>query len=133
MSRRFITFTSSGSTSYGLGRDAEHHVEEVRAVRERVLRVDERLADRLLVGERRDGAHLRHRRAIVMSTCVDVVDVERVRVVARERHDHRDRTAIGCAVDGKPSKKCFMSSWMSEWRVSFVQKALELRSFGRCP
>ena len=43
-----------------LGRDREHHVEEVRAVRERVLRVDERLADRLLVREGRDGPHLRH-------------------------------------------------------------------------
>jgi hypothetical protein len=32
-----------------LGRHREHHVEEVRAVAEVVARVDERLADRLLV------------------------------------------------------------------------------------
>ena len=42
-----------------LGRDREHHVEEVRAVVEVVLRVDERLADRLLVREGGDGPHLR--------------------------------------------------------------------------
>ena len=109
----------------GLGGDREHHVEEVRAVRERVLRIDERLADRLLVRERRDCAHLRDEPRDGDVDLVLVVDVERVGVVARERaRPWRESMAIGCAVDGKPSKKCFMSSWMSEWRVSSVEKRL---------
>ena len=72
-----------------LGRDREHHVEEVRAVRQRVLRVDERLPDGLLVRERRDRPHLRDEARDRDVAHVDVVDVERVRVVARQRRDHR--------------------------------------------
>ncbi len=42
-----------------LHRRGEHHGEEVRNVAQRVGRVDDRLADGLLVGDGRDGAHLR--------------------------------------------------------------------------
>ena len=33
----------------------------------------------------------------------------------------------------KPSKKCFMSSWRSEWRVSLWLQSLYSVSFGRWP
>ena len=71
-----------------LGRNREHHVEEVRAVRQRVLRVDERLADRLLVGERGDGPHLRQQAGDGRLLLVLVLHVQRLRVEAGERQHH---------------------------------------------
>jgi hypothetical protein len=72
-----------------LGGNRKHHVEEVLAVRERVLRVHERLTDRLFIGEGRDRPDLRHESGDREVAVRDVVDVEGVRVVARERRDHR--------------------------------------------
>src|SRR4030095_11725509 len=77
----------------------EHHVEEVRAVGKVVLRVDERLADRLLVGEGGDGPHLRQQARDGRLPLVPVLHVERLRVEARQRQHHRrqDRHWMGGA------------------------------------
>ena len=53
----FSASTKSTGHLVALARKREHHVQEVLAVSQMVLRIDERLADRLLVAERRDGGH----------------------------------------------------------------------------
>ena len=66
-----------------LARDGEHHVQEVLRVAEVVLRVDEGLADRLLVGERGDGRQLGDETDDVQ------VDVLFLGVEGGQRRDHR--------------------------------------------
>jgi hypothetical protein len=88
-----------------LRRNAEHHVQEVGAVAEVVLRVDERLADRLLVGEGRDGPHLGDQARDGDVDLLAVVDVERVGVVVASEHDHRRQHRHRVrAVDGSPRR-----------------------------
>ena len=65
-----------------LGRDGEHHPQEVALEVERVVRIDERLADRLLVRPGRDRRHLRHQPD---RADLDVLRVERVLGVLVER------------------------------------------------
>jgi hypothetical protein len=90
MSSRFSAFATSGSTTYGSAGTANIMCRKFAGVVEVVLRVDERLADRLLVRERGDRRDLGEiRRAIVISSSAGSYHVERVGVVARERADHR--------------------------------------------
>jgi hypothetical protein len=70
----------------GLGRDGEHHVQEVLGVGEIVPRVDEGLADRLLVGEGGDGAGLGDQADDVE---LAILIRRRPRVEGRQRRDHR--------------------------------------------
>jgi hypothetical protein len=73
-----------------LGRHAEHHAHEVRGVGKLVARVHERLADRVLVGHRDDGGHLRDQPEGADRAVLGIVDVERVVVERRQRADHAD-------------------------------------------
>ena len=71
-----------------LGRDREHHLQEVAGVGEVVARIDERLADRILVGHRRDRRHLGDQPVGRDHPLVRIVDVERVVIEGRQRADH---------------------------------------------
>jgi hypothetical protein len=82
-----------------LGRHAEGHAQEVVDVAERVVGVQERLPDRLLVGVRRDGRHLGHE---AHRRHLDVLVVERVQAVlvegrqrAHGRRQHGHRVGVG--------------------------------------
>ena len=72
-----------------LARHREEHVEQVRAVVEVVLRVDERLAEHVLVGGRRDRRHLGDDAVREDLAMPRIIDVERVVVEAGHRGDHR--------------------------------------------
>ena len=90
-----------------LDRGREHHVEEVRAVREVVTRIDHRFADRLLVGERRHGAHDRdHPRTgdvEVVRHRLDVhIGVERGHRVDHRGEDVHRMRALGHVVEEVP-------------------------------
>ena len=81
-----------------LGRHAEHHVQEVRRVAQRIGRVDVRLPDALLVGPGRDGRHLGQQ---PMDADLDVLRVERIVAVlvegrqgARARRHDRHRVRV---------------------------------------
>ena len=97
-----ISSRSSASPRTGvdlvvLGRHREHHVQEVRRVAKVVARVDERLADRLLVASRRrSSAPWRCSRTMLM---LDVLGDAGVRVVSAESDvTIADRIAIGWAL-----------------------------------
>ena len=53
-----IASSTTGIDLIGLGRDAEGHAQEIAGVGQVVVRIDERLADRIFVGHRRDRRHL---------------------------------------------------------------------------
>ena len=115
-----------------LRRDGEHHAQEVRLVVEPVVRVDERLADRLLVGERRDRRQLGHAAA---------PSAARRPPGRRDRH-RPGRTSTGrrpprrgWPSGGRPSgtrRRCRLnSSWRRVWRRTSSRPAAELpRSSG---
>ena len=71
----------------GLGREPERHPQEVLDEALRVVRVEERLADRLLVGVRRDRRQLGQQPD---GGQLDVVGVERVEAVLVEGRQRRD-------------------------------------------
>ena len=90
-----------------LARRAEHHVEEVLDVGERVLRVHERLADVVLVGHRRDRRQLRDQAERGDLAAARIVDVDRVVIERGERaddaaqHGHRMRIAAETGVEAR--------------------------------
>ncbi len=86
MSSRLSARVDHRRDAVGLGRHREHHVQEVLGVGEVVARVHERLADRLLVRERRDGARLRQQPHDVGRHVLARLGP---RVVGRQRRHHR--------------------------------------------
>ena len=90
----------------GLGREAERHPQEVLGQRQRVVRVEERLADALLVGVGRDRRQLGHQ---AHGRDLDLLLVERVEAVLVEgrqgrhgggQHRHRVRVAGEAGEEG---------------------------------
>ena len=81
-------------------RRREHHVEEVGGEAELRVRVDDGLAHRRLVGDRRDRRHLRDEADGGEPALVGVVDVDRVGIEGGEGADdadhdrHRMRVAL---------------------------------------
>ena len=75
----------------------EHHVQEVLAVGEVILRVDERLANRLLVAEGGNGGHLGQHLPDGQLHLFGVAGVQRVFAVDGQGADHRaeDRHGMG--------------------------------------
>ena len=71
-------------------RRREHHVEEVGGEAELRVRVDDGLAHRRLVGDRRDRRHLRDEADGGEPALVGVVDVDRVGVEGGEGADDAD-------------------------------------------
>ena len=89
-----------------LARHAEAHAQEIGAVAEVVLRIQERLADRILVGHRRQRRHLGdhpHRGDFALAR---IVDVDRVVVEGRQRadarHHHRHRMRVAAEAVEEP-------------------------------
>ena len=82
----------------GLGREPERHPQEVLDQRQRVVRVQERLADRLLVRVGRDGRQLGQQPDRRQLDLLLVQRVHRVRVVRGQRVDragqHRHRVRV---------------------------------------
>ena len=72
-----------------LARHREEHVQHVRAVVEVVARIDERLAERMLVGRRRDGRQLGEDAVREDLAVPRVMDVHRVVIERRHRRDDR--------------------------------------------
>ena len=72
-----------------LARHREEHVQHVRAVVEIVARIDERLAERVLVRGRRDRRNLRDDAVREDLAMARVMDVHRVVIERRHRRDHR--------------------------------------------
>ena len=111
-----------------LGREAERHPQEVLDQAERVVRVEERLADRLLVGVGRD------RRQLGQQPDGRQLAPARGRT-GRASPGRRstapttaeDSTGIGCASRGKPSKKRLRSSCSSVCRRIWSVELVELR------
>ena len=83
----------------GLGRDAEGHPEEIAGVGEVVLRVHERLADRIFIGHRRDRRHLGDQPVRGDHPLLGIGDVGAIVVEGGERADHaaHDRHRVGVA------------------------------------
>ena len=71
-----------------LARHREAHAQEVRRVVERVQRINERLADVVLVGHRRDRRHLGDHAERSDHALVRIGDVGRVVIEGRQRADH---------------------------------------------
>ena len=71
-----------------LARHGEEHVQQVRAVVEIVARIDERLAERVLVGRRGDRRNLRDDAMREDLAMARVMDVHRVVIERRHRRDH---------------------------------------------
>ncbi len=82
----------------GLARHREAHLQEVRGVVEVVARIDERLADRILVGHRRDRRHLGDQAVAGDHALLGIVDVGEVVIEGRQRADdaahHRHRVRV---------------------------------------
>ena len=81
-----------------LARHREAHAQEVRGVVEVVLRIDERLADRILVGHRGERRHLRDHADRRDHALVRIGDVGGVVIEGRQRADaadhHRHRMGV---------------------------------------
>ena len=120
-----------------LGRHREHHVQEVRGVGEVVARVDERLADRLLVREGGDRLRLGEQADDVQ---VDVV-VRRPGSRSRARPPSPTGSPSGGRSAGSPRRTSSCPRGAGVWRVSSRAELLELllrsaarrRSAGRRP
>ncbi len=98
MKSRSSALTSAGSGDVRLGREAERHPEEVLDQALGVVRVEERLADALLVGVRRDGRQLGQQPDGRQLDLLVVERVEAVLVEGRQRADragqHRHRVRV---------------------------------------
>jgi hypothetical protein len=87
-----------------LGGHGEHHVEKVRSVIHLVARIHERLADRVLVGHRRNRRQLRDQPLDRDEALPRIQHVDGVRIERRERPDdaehdgHRVRVAAEAAI-----------------------------------
>jgi hypothetical protein len=72
-----------------LAGNRKEHVQHVRAVVEVIARIDERLAERMFVGRRRDGRQLGHDAMGENLPMTRVMDVHRVVIERRHRGHHR--------------------------------------------
>ena len=86
----------------GLAGHGEHHAQEIFAIPQIVLWIDEWLADRLLVAEGSDRGQFRHQPVNRDFDLRRVARVERILVECRQRTTTELRMAIGCASRGKP-------------------------------
>ena len=109
MKMRSSARARTGLTRY-LARHAEHHVQEVLGVIQVVARIHERLADRVLVGHRRDGRHLGEQPVAGDHPVVRVVDVEVLVIEGRQGADHRDHHRHRMRVRRKPRNRYMICS-----------------------
>ena len=119
MKMRSIARASTGLTLYSSARHREAHAQEVGRVVEVVLRIDERLADRVFVGHRRERRHLGDH----ADRGDHALDADRRCRWSRDRRPTARRpqptiTAIGCASRRKPWKKRLICSCTIVWRVT---------------
>ena len=84
-------------------RHGKQHVQEILGVREVVARVNERLADRILVRHRGDGGHLGDQAMRSDLALAGVVDVERIVVERAHRADHADQDRHRVRIAAKPA------------------------------
>ena len=115
-----------------LGQDAEVELEEVVDEAQRVVGVEERLADALLVRVRGDHRQLREQADRVE---LDVLGVVRVGLSPRSRsrapRPRDESTDIGCAVCGSAEKKRLRSSCSRVWRRMLLVELGELVGGGQ--
>ena len=90
-----------------LGRHREAHAQEIRGVVEVVLRINERLADVVLVGHRRERRHLRDHADRRDHALQRIGDVGRVVIERRQRADraahHRHRVRVAAEALEEPA------------------------------
>jgi hypothetical protein len=89
-----------------LARHREHHVQEVLGIFEIVARIDEGLADRVLVGHRGDGWHLRDQTIRRDHALVRIGNIKAVVIEGRQRADHaahhRHRVRVAAEAGEEP-------------------------------
>ena len=98
-----------------LARHRELHVEEVRGVIEFVARIDEGLADRIFIGHRGNGRHLRDHAEGGDVALDRIVDVHGVVIEGRERTDgadhHRHRMGVAPEAGEEPVHLLVVMVW----------------------
>ncbi len=89
----------------GLAGHGEAHLQEVRRVIEVVARIDEGLADRVLVGHRGDGRHLGHEAVTRDHALLRIVDVGAVVIEGRQRADRAAHDGHGMRVTAEAGEE----------------------------
>ena len=107
-----------------LARHREAHVQEVLGVVEIVARIDEGLADRILVGHGRDRRHLRDHAMGGDHPLLRIVDVGAVVIEGRQRADHAAHDRHRMRVAAEARKNRVICSCTIVW---WVMCAVELR------
>ena len=109
----------------------EHHVQEVLAVGQMVLRIDERLADRLLVAERRDGGHFGQHAVDGQLLLLGIARIERILAVDRQRADDRTEDRHRMGVGRKAGENRLHPLVQQRVRADVSAKLLELLGGGQ--
>ena len=113
-----------------LGRDAEGHAQEIAGVAQAVVRVHERLAERVFVSHRRQRRHLRDQPMRGDHALLGIGDVRAVVIEGRQRADdpahdrHRVRVTAEAAIEGR---QLLMHHSVAADRVGEVVELLLLR------
>ena len=112
----------------GLGRNGKGHPQEIAGIAQRVVGIDERLADRILVGHRRDCRHLGDQ-PVRADLAVDRIgNVGRIVIERRQRADHaaHHRHRVGIAAEPAIERRQLLVSmvWRVIVRVKFSSSAL---------
>ena len=105
-------------------------MQQVLRVAEIVLRVDERLADRLLVGEGGDRLGLGQQPNDVE---IDLVGLARTRIEGRQRRDHRRHDHHRMGRGGKPIEEVLERLVNQAVTGQIIAKSLELLRRGQMP
>ena len=108
----------------------EHHAEEVLAVSQVVLWIDERLANRLLVAEGRNGVHLGHHAVNGQFHLTGIAGIERVLTVDRQRADHGTQNGHGMGVRWEAGEDRLHPLVQQRVRTDVGTKMLELLAVG---
>jgi hypothetical protein len=116
-----------------LGRDGKAHAQEVRRIIEIVARIDEGLADGILVGPGRDRRHLGDQADRGDLALPGIGDIGRVVVEGRHRADHADHDRHRMRVTAEPAEEVHHLLVQHGVVGHAVLEILQLRGDGRSP